>query len=119
MATVKHYGDTMVLTVGTDDTIVASEGDVNDLIGETFADGAMIIAIPVDRLSPDFFQLRSGFAGAVAQKMVNYHRTLAVIGDITAYLAESNALRDWVRETNKGTDLWFLPDEVALIDRLG
>ena len=67
------------------------------------------MAIPVSRLSPDFFQLKTRLAGEVIQKFVNYRMRLAMIGDISAWLAQSNALRDFVYESNRGTAIWFVP----------
>ena len=52
------------------------------------------------------------------QKFVNYRRRLAVVGDVSRQLAESSALRDFVREANRGSQLWFLADDGALDDRL-
>ena len=66
--------------------------------------------IPVERLSADFFRLRSGFAGGFIQKLVNYRRRLAVVGDVSAWIAESKAFKDFVYEANKGRDVWFVAD---------
>ena len=77
-----------------------------------------MIAVPVARLSPDFFVLRTGLAGAVAQKVVNYRLRLAVIGDISTALAASAPLRDWVVESNRRGEVLFMPDLSALAARL-
>ncbi len=98
--------------------MIAQEQAVTDLLGEAFSNGATLVALPVDRLPANFFQLRSGLAGAISQKFVTYHLKLAIIGSITLYLAESSALRDWVFECNRGNDLWFLPNTAALVARL-
>lgn len=71
-----------------------------------------------ERLSDDFFVLRTGLAGAITQKFVNYHQRLAVVGDLSAKLAESNALRSWVEESNRGRHLWFVATLQELNDRL-
>ena len=44
---------------------------------------------------------------------------MAVVGDITTEIAASTALRDFVRESNRGTQLWFVADEAELTRRLG
>jgi hypothetical protein len=62
--------------------------------------------------------LRSGFAGEFVQKIVNYQLKLAVIGDISAHIAESNALRDFVRECNRGSSVFFVSDVDALSAKL-
>ncbi|WP_443089398.1 DUF4180 domain-containing protein [Yinghuangia sp. ASG 101] len=52
------------------------------------------------------------------QKFAAYRIGLAVIGDITDHTAASTSLRDFVRESNQGRQLWFLPDTDALRARL-
>ena len=93
--------------------------DTSDLIGNAWVDNVGLIAIPVSRLDPAFFELRSGMAGELAQKLVNYHLRLAIVGDVSGYEAASDAFRDWVWESNRGTHVWFVPDEAALGARLG
>ncbi len=76
---------------------------------------ASLLAIPVARLSDDFFRLRSGLAGEVIQKFVTYGLQLAVIGDISDHVKASAAFRDFVYESNKGGHVWFVNnvDELA------
>ena len=58
--------------------------------------------MPVARIAPAFFALATGVAGAVVQKFVNYRLRLVVVGDVTEHVAASTALRDFVREANRG-----------------
>ena len=76
------------------------------------------VAIPVARLDPAFFVLSTGVAGEFVQKFVNYKRRLAIMGDVTAAVAESDALRDWIYESNRRDDLWFVADLDELTARL-
>jgi hypothetical protein len=92
--------------------------DASDLVNEAFNAQARVIALPVERLSEDFFTLSTRVAGDVVQKIVQYGVKLAVVGDIERYLKRSAPLRDWVRESNRGKDLWFVEDFVALDKRL-
>ena len=73
------------------------------------------IAVPVARLDPAFFDLRSGVAGEFVQKFVNYGQRLAIVGEIPA---PSDALRDFVRECNRGRQVWFVADADELAERL-
>ena len=97
--------------------IVDGHGAV-DVIGETWGEAADLLVIPVERLAPEFFVLSTGIAGEVLQKFVTYGCRLAIVGDIDAHLESSSALRDFVRESNSGRHVWFLPDEAALHARL-
>jgi hypothetical protein len=107
-----------VLTLPNEGPLIATDRDATDIIGEAFSVEANLVVIPVSRLSPEFFQLRSGIAGNIVQKFVNYRLRLAIIGDITAEVEASTALRDFVYESNRGKQLWFLPTAADLEDRL-
>ncbi|WP_018503237.1 DUF4180 domain-containing protein [Parafrankia discariae] len=115
---IEHLGDTPVLVCSPGGPVVRSEQDALDVIGTALHLGATWAVVPVTRLAPDFFDLRGGLAGQVLQKFVNYRIGLAVVGDISAYTAGSGALRDLVRESNRRTHAWFLPDLDAVRSRL-
>lgn len=87
---------------------IATERDATDLIGEAFGQGADLVVIPAERLSPEFFRLASGLAGNVLQKFTNYRMRVAIVGDITAFTAKSAPLRDFVRESNRRGEVRFL-----------
>lgn len=94
--------------------LIATEADALDIIGETYGTGADLIVIPVARLSPDFFKLSTGLAGAVLQKLTNYQFRVAIVGDISAYTEKSAPLRDFVRESNKRGAIRFVASEADL-----
>ena len=88
---------------------LADEQAALDVIGAALGTDASWVAVPVDRLTDDFFVLRSGLAGAIVQKFANYRLRFVVIGDVSAQVAASTALRDFVNEANRGRRLWLLP----------
>lgn len=93
-----------------------------DALGLIYADGAERsdwIAVPVTRLDPGFFDLRSGLAGEVVQKFANYRVGLVVVGDVADHVAASPALGEFVRESNRGRQVWFVSDAAELRSRLG
>jgi len=92
--------------------------DLNDLISTAWEHRAKMVVIPVERLGDDFFRLRTGIAGEVVQKIVQYHLRLAMVGDISRYIDESTALRDFVRESNRGDQFWFVSNREELEERL-
>ncbi len=55
-------------TLPADGPLIATEADATDIIGEAFGNGAELVVIPAGRLSPEFFKLGSGLAGAMLQK---------------------------------------------------
>jgi hypothetical protein len=115
---IDDHGDLRVQYLDEDGPAISSSDDTSDLIGNAWVDGVGLIAIPVSRLDPDFFDLKSLKAGDITQKLVNYQLRLAVIGDVAEFEARSDAFRDWVRESNRGRHVWFVPDEAALAERL-
>jgi hypothetical protein len=106
-----------VLMCDPDGPVIATIQDALDLIGATYL-GAHAVAIPVSRLDERFFSLGTRFAGEIMQKFVNYRLTLAIVGDISRRQEDSGALRDLVKESNRGGHVWFVPDLDALDDRL-
>jgi hypothetical protein len=97
---------------------IATERDVSDLLGEMFSLRADWVVIPRSRLTPAFFDLKTRFAGEMLQKLVNYDRRVVILGDVSAQVAGSDALRDFVRESNRGNTVWFMPDLAALEAKL-
>ncbi|GAA1751487.1 DUF4180 domain-containing protein [Luedemannella helvata] len=107
-----------IFTYPSDGPVLSTVPAVIDLIGETYGTEVEAVVIPADRLADDFFVLRTGFAGEVTQKFVNYRLRLVIVGDIAAQVARSDALRDFVTEANRGRQLWFVADEAELDRRL-
>ena len=92
--------------------------DAAEVLGDAFHHGAAWVSVPVERLAPDFFRLRTGVAGEFLQKFANYRIRLAVVGDVSGQSAASGALRDPVREGDRGKPSWFVADLEALAERL-
>jgi hypothetical protein len=97
---------------------LGSERDALDLIGATYGEEVDLIAIPVSRLDPDFLKLRTGMAGAFLQKLQNYGFRCAVVGDISAAVTASSALRDFVYESNKVGQVLFVESSEELRNEL-
>ena len=111
--------ETRVLTLPADGPVIASEAAALDVLGDAFGQDAGLVAIPVARLDPEFFRLRSGLAGAVTGKFAQDGVRLAVVGDVSAWTREPGPVADWVREANAGRTLWFVADDDELAARLG
>jgi hypothetical protein len=98
---------------------LAEDRNLSDLIGDLFGSGAKLVAVPLARLGHDFLRLSTGVAGHVLQKLVNYRFQIAVVGDVSAAVAASDPLRDFIRESNRGNTVWFVDDLAALQAKLG
>lgn len=108
--TLQTIARTNVLLLPAEGPALESERDATDVIGETFGAAVELVAIPVTRLSADFFVLSTRKAGLFIQKFTNYRIRLAIVGEIGAELAASQALADFVRESNRGRQVWFVRD---------
>ena len=102
---------TNVLTLLDDGPLLDGERAALDVLGDAFGAGADTVVVPVGRLAPDFFVLRSGIAGAITQKFVQYGVRLVVLGEPTT---TAGPVTDWIREANRGRDLWFVADAAEL-----
>lgn len=107
---VKEMAGARVMICAAEGPPLDSEQAFLDLLGETWGHEIDWIAVPVARLGPDFLRLRTGLAGAILQKAVNYGMGLAIVGDISGAVAASAPLADFVRESNEGRHVRFTPD---------
>lgn len=118
MDEIRDIGGVTVLMAAAEGPPVATGEDATALIGEALGGRAEMIVLPVSRLHPDFLDLSSRMAGEVIQKFTNYRLRTAILGDISAALERSEALRAFVVESNRGAGLWFVADEADLATRL-
>src|SRR5437660_12543354 len=112
--TVSDRHGVRVLSFPAEGPKLATDRDAVDLIAQSFDHRPDLIVIPVERLDEGFFTLSTRIAGEIVQKFVTYGMRLAIIGDISRHLDASAALRDYVRHTNQGRQVWF----VANLDEL-
>lgn len=78
--------------------------------------GTKNIAIDKALVHPDFFILSTGMAGEILQKYVNYGGRIAIYGDYSGYT--SRPLHDFIYESNKGKDVFFMGSEEEAVARL-
>ncbi len=114
--TVKTMGRVRVASA--DGQVLHMAADALALISKALEQKADWLVLPASDIAPDFFRLKTGFAGEVCQKFVTYGVRLAIMGDISAALAKSRPLADFVRESNRGRQIWFVEDMAALKAKL-
>jgi hypothetical protein len=73
------------------------------MIMDSSAEGVIVHQENIDER---FFDLRSGLAGEMLQKVVNYRLRLAIVGDFSIY--ESNSLKAFIFEGNKSNTIVFV-----------
>ena len=94
--------------------LLSTEADAVDLIGQFYGQEVDTVVIPVTRVVPEFWQLKTRLAGLFIQKLMQYGLRPAFVGDLSAQTAASDALRDYVRECNRRRDVLFAADRAAL-----
>jgi Domain of unknown function (DUF4180) len=89
----------------------------SDLFGNTWFKQIETLVMPLVRFPDDFFTLSTGFAGEIVRRATNYSIRLIILGDIEPYTKKSKSFANFVRESNQGEHVWFLPDVKTLIER--
>lgn len=111
---VHQFGDQRILVLDASGPRFDVAALANDLIGLAWEQEAQVVAVPATALPDQFYALRSGLLGEMAQKFANYRLHLVVLGDVSVHTHSSKAFRDYVYEANNGRTLWFVPDFEAL-----
>lgn len=63
-----------------------------------------------------FFDLKTGVLGEVFQKFITYGIKVAVVGDFSLY--SSKSLKDYIKEANRGHDIFFVTSVSEAIAKL-
>jgi hypothetical protein len=99
-----------------EEIVIKETQDAIDLLGECDYRGARSIILCEKHFPPEFFDLRTGFAGEILQKFSTYNFRLAIIGDFSKY--KSRSLQDFIRESNRGNRIFFLTDLETAVNKL-
>lgn len=78
--------------------------------------GTKNIVIAKELIANDFFVLSSGLAGEILQEYINYGGRIAIAGGYSHYTIKP--LHDFIYESNKGKDVFFVAAEAEAIDML-
>ncbi len=103
--------------VESDDVVITDAQSALDLLMSAKYDvGTKNIVIDKKLITEDFFILSRGLAGEILQKYVNYGGRIAIYGDYSHYT--SKPLKDFIYESNKGKDVFFVATEDEAVDML-
>lgn len=96
--------------------ILRTEQDALDLVAEViFVHHLNHLIISKTAVAEEFFDLSSRLAGNALQKFTNYGVQLAIVGDFSRY--QSQSLADFMRESNKGGRILFVPTKEEALRR--
>jgi hypothetical protein len=112
----------LVLDTGADKQYVASSSatqfvrspqDFLDILawgGEQRTDLYLLMDL---NFTPEFYDLSTGLAGEILQKLSNYRVRLAVFGSFE--MVTSKRFREFMTESNRGSTVCFLPEKAGAL----
>lgn len=90
--------------------------DAVDLLGDASYNECDRIVIYEKNLHDDFFQLKTKLAGEILQKFSNYRIKAAIVGEFSKF--KSKSLQDFIRECNRGNQIFFVDSLESAIEKL-
>lgn len=109
--------DQIAAVVQSEEKVITDPQSALDLLMTAKYDaGTKRIAVDKTFVADEFFVLSTGMAGEVLQKFINYGGKIAIYGDYSHYTSKS--LQDFIYESNKGKDIFFVTTEEEAVDRL-
>ena len=113
----KKKNNIICAVVSADEPVITDTQSALDLLMSAKYDaGTTNIIIDKSLVTEDFFILSSGLAGEILQKYINYGGRIAIYGDYSHYT--SKPLKDFIYESNKGKDVFFVGTVEEAVDML-
>ena len=109
-------GKTVAVVHGPEKVITDVQSALDLIMTAKYEVGTNQIAVDKRAITDDFFILSRGLAGEVLQKFINYHAKIAIFGDFSGYT--SKPLKDFIYESNKGKDVFFVATAEEAAERL-
>lgn len=115
--TIEQNGKTIVRVVHEGILITDVQSALDLMATIRYETGADRIVLDKAAICEEFFDLKTRLAGEILQKFTNYQVKLAIVGDFSVY--SSKSLRDFIYESNHGTNVFFQPTDEEAIAKLG
>ena len=110
-------GNGIAVAVSSDSMIITDVDSALDLLmSAKYEAGTKYIVVDKKNIIEDFFILSSGLAGEILQKFINYGGKIAIYGDFSHYT--SKPLKDFIFESNKGKDVFFVATKEEAIQKI-
>ncbi len=114
--TVQRGGHSIAVVHADEPVITDVSSALDVMMSVRYETGCDRMALPKEAVTEDFFILSRGLAGEILQKFINYRMKIAIWGDYSRYT--SKPLQDFIRESNRGRDVFFPADEAAALTAL-
>lgn len=95
-----------IAEVVSDEIVISSIDDGLQLMADLYYQDFDKIVLFERNIVPNFFDLKTGMAGEMLQKFSTYRMKLAIVGNFSH--VSSKSLRDFIFESNKGTQVNFV-----------
>lgn len=116
ITTIKE-NDIEIAIVSSSEILITDVQSALDFIATVnFEVGCNCIILNKSAMCEDFFHLKTQLAGEILQKFINYRMKVAIVGDFSVY--SSKSLKDFIYESNKGKDMFFLSTEKEAVEKL-
>ena len=113
---IQQNGVKIAVVISGEKVLTDTQSALDLLAAVSYETGADRFIIAKENLADSFFVLSTGLAGEVLQKFANYRAKVAIYGDFTGYT--SKPLRDFIYESNKGNQVFFVPTKEEAVEKL-
>ena len=113
---IERNGKQIAVVRSEDKVITDTQSAIDLLMTAKYDAGTKLLAVSKELICDEFFILSSGVAGEILQKYINYEGKMAIYGDFSVYT--SKPLHDFIYESNKGHDVFFVATEDEAVDCL-
>ena len=113
---IEKNGITCAVVNSNEIVITDAQSALDVLMSAKYDIGTKNIVLDKEKIVEDFFILSKGLAGEILQKYVNYGGRIAIYGDYSHYT--SKPLKDFIYESNKGKDVFFVATQDEAIEML-
>jgi hypothetical protein len=103
--------DTLATPIGPVAVVVTGKASIrtgSDFLTVLYSTNCEVVVLKKSHFPAAFWDLRSGLAGEILQKVSNYRRKIIILGDFEG--VESKSLRDFIYESNRHGSVVFAPD---------
>lgn len=107
---------TIAQVMGSEKVITDLQSALDLIMTAKYEAETNLIAIDKRAVCEEFFILSTGLAGEILQKFINYQAKIAIFGDYSKYT--SKPLKDFIYESNKGKDIFFVSTKEEAVERL-
>jgi hypothetical protein len=108
-----HVNGQTLAEFSADNVTISTTQQFLQMLMDSCAEGVIVHKGNIDK---SFFELRSGLAGEMLQKVVNYRLRLAIVGDFSIY--KSDSLHAFIYEANKSNTIVFVGTVGEALKRL-